>query len=172
MPSGINPVPMRTHGSRQTGPSKAGVGLRVRTWWQRDRLDEKLSRGADPAARPELTLRALQLCTPETRAQLSAAIETIVREARGRPGFPLAALSLRRAEVRAATADLLVLAARLRDTRAIDAQGAAMTRLLVTDGRSPVYEAGKASDLGRAVQLARLALDPVAMELDTLHQAA
>jgi hypothetical protein len=102
---------------------------RVETWWKRDRLDEQLARGADPNAAAELRLRAAQLVSTAGRVELADALETVVREARGR-----------HAAVQACADDLLALARRLRDEGPVDVRGAAMTRRLVADlaGSRPV----------------------------------
>jgi uncharacterized membrane protein len=112
---------------------------RLKVWWQRDRLDEQLARGADSLADAALHRRAEQLGSPTERLRLAEALESILRDART-PRAPLTArLSPRRAEVRACTIDPLALARRLSDARPIDVHGAAMVSKLLFDGASPLY---------------------------------
>jgi hypothetical protein len=149
MPSGIYPVPPfhQHRGARRSFPPSPGQ--RLRTWWERDLLDEQLAQGDDREATPELRLRAAQLVSPAERVKLANGVETVVRETRGR-----------QAAVRASADDLLALAQRLCDERPIDVRGAAMTRRLLTDrATSPLYRADVESSLQEAVRSARLALD-------------
>jgi hypothetical protein len=149
MPNGIYPVPPfhQQRASRSVAPS---LWQRLKTWRERDRLDEQLAQGGDREAIAELRLRAAQLVSPTGRVELAIGVERAVREARGR-----------QAAVRACAEDLLALAQRLRDERPIDVRGAAMTRRLLTDrATSPLYRADAESSLKEAVRSARLALDP------------
>ena len=163
MPNGMDPVLTSLRIRKKTGsPSRAsrpGVGLRLRTWWRRDHLDEQLADGTDPRTNAELTLRAEQLSSDAERARLADALEGVVQEA----NKPLAFLKLlvRRREVRACADELLALAHRLRDDRPIDLRGAAMTVLLLSSGRSPLYSKGAGVPLREEVRKARLALDEV-----------
>jgi hypothetical protein len=168
MPSGIYPVPQFHQYSDPS--SLPTLGQRLKTWWQRDRLDEQLARGADHEASAELKLRASQLVSPTRRLVLSGTIERAVREARVGPAMNA---SLRRADVLECADELQTLAARLRDPRPIDARGAAMTRQLLADGgTSPLYRADTGRSLQSAVRSARLALDPIETGNASLASAA
>ena len=137
--------------------------LRLRTWWQRDELDEQLEHGAQPAigADTPLAYRAAQLRRRSTRNALAAALEDAVREAH-KAWSVSARLPLARAEVRACADDLVALALRLRADEPIDLRGAAMVARLVLNGTSPLY--GDAPVALRSVaRSARLALDPPAL---------
>jgi hypothetical protein len=136
---------------------------RLRAWWLREELDERLARGAGPDTDPLLSRRAAQLMEPSTRKHVADALQIALDDAR-RTWSLGARLPLRRAEIRACAQDIVALAARLRDDRPIDVEGAAMAARLVYDGTSPMYRDG-AVPLRYAVRSARLALDPV--ELDT-----
>ena len=174
MPSGIHPVTSFHHPPGGTSSSRPSLWQRVETWWKRDRLDEQLARGADPNAAAELRLRAAQLVSTAGRIDLADALETAVREARGRQGA-----------VRACADDLLALARRLRDERPIDVRGAAMTRRLLSGlararpvGRVPFratsapYPADTESSLREAVRSAQLALEPVEPDEGSFRSAA
>jgi hypothetical protein len=150
MPSGIYPVPEFRHHRGAPRSFPPSLRQRLKTWWERDRLDEQLAQGFDREASAELRLRAAQLVSPAGRVELANAVEAVVRETRGR-----------QAAVRASADDLLALAQRLRDERPIDVRGAAMIRRLLTDrATSPLYRIDGESSLQEAVRSAKLALDP------------
>ena len=146
------------------------ASLRVRTWWLRDELDERLARGADPESDPLLSRRAAQLSSPATRRELADALERDLREVRNRWSLT-ARLPLRRAAVRECADDLLALAQRLRDDRPIDVAGAAMAARLIFDGTSPLYRDGPLT-LRYSLRSARLALDPIETDVSELSTAA
>jgi hypothetical protein len=150
MPSGIYPVPP-LHQDRSAPRSfLPSLRLRLKTWRERDRLDEQLAQGFDREASAELRLRAAQLVSAAGRVELAEAVERAVREARGS-----------QAAVRACANDLLTLAQRLRDEGPIDVRGAAMTRRLLTDAAtSPLHRADAQASLRAAARSTRLALDP------------
>jgi hypothetical protein len=154
MPNGIYPVPV-IH--RRSG--EMALGVRLRTWSRRDLYDERLAAGADPAASPELELRARQLSSQFQRARLASSLEHVVSEAYDRPlGFSTQE-PLRRSEVRNCADDLFSLARRLRDERPINVQGAAMASRLLNDSTGPLNTWPARFTLRRAVRSARLALD-------------
>ena len=156
MPNGIFPRPnVRT--TSHSGPRWA-IGTRLRTRWQRNRIDEQLATGVTPNTLTPLGLRAAQLHSPATRGALANALVEVVGEARrGEP------MNLRqrpqRAEVRVEAEALLALASRLREPTPIDVRGAAKVALLVNDRRSPLYRPGTTT-LGDALTEAHAALIP------------
>jgi hypothetical protein len=161
MPNGIYPVPpLDTHqevgsGSR-SGEHRPGAGLRLRTWWRRDRLDEQLAQGTDPNASAELALRSEQHRSEAYRIRMAKAIEATVSETRQPPA--LGGLLIRRRLIYECADQLIALAHRLRDAEPIGTRGAAMTSLLVSDIRSPLYLQAGISPR-EAVRSVRLALD-------------
>jgi hypothetical protein len=148
------------------------ISLKVRTWWHRDELDERLAHNADPMSDPLLARRAAQLRSRSTRAHLADALESALRDARSTWSLT-ARLPLRRGAVRECADDVLALARRLRHADPIDVTGAAMVARLIFDGTSPLYRDGTSSLHGGgtllryALRSARLALDP--METDVAH---
>ena len=46
-----------------------GTSLKLRTWWMREELDEKLAHGADPESDHMLSRRAEQLTSRKTRTR-------------------------------------------------------------------------------------------------------
>jgi hypothetical protein len=168
MPNGIFPGTLyQSHPS--PGPS---LGLRLRTRWRRDRLDGELASGADPAASPELGLRAAQLQSGTVRSRIANAIvEMLARAHEPNLGRFTVAGQQQDVEIREYADNLRALVARLRDDRPIDIQGAAMTAQLVNDRSSPLFRDGD-QDLGSAVLSARLALDRSAQVRQDLARAA
>jgi hypothetical protein len=167
MPSGIFPVP-----EFHPTPSRSGPTLAVRVWTRlwRNRLDQELALGADPAASASLGLRAAQLRSRNERARLAnMLVETLGDARRGEPvtirGRP------QRAVVRACADDLLALVLRLRDDHPVDIRGAAMTARLVSDGASPLNHRVE-QDLRHALQDLRIALDTPAQITHELATAA
>ena len=157
MPYGVFPRPNVRTNTAHSGP-RWGTGMRLRTRWQRNRLDEQIAAGVTPSTLTPLGLRAAQLHSPATRAALANALVEAVGEARrGEP------MNLRRrpqrAEVRAEAEAVLALASRLRESTPIDVSGAAKVALLVNDRRSPLYRPG-ATKLGDALTEAHAALIP------------
>ena len=160
MPNGIFPRPnVRT---APPGPSW-GIRTRLSTRRHRNRLDEQLAAGVKPSTLTPLGLRAAQLHSPATRAQLANALVEAVGEARD--GEPMNIRKRpQRAEVRAEAEAVLALASRLRESTPIDVRGAARVALLVNDKASPLYRPG-ATTLGHALTEAHAALIP-SHELD------
>lgn len=154
MPNGIYPNP------RLRPQANGTAGLRIRTWWQRQRLDEELARGTDPASDPALALRSRQLAGQAERLRLADALDAVVHDPRS-PSFSVQ-LQPRRLQLRECAGDVLALVSRLRDGHPIDVQGVAMVSLLLTDGASPLYYAGAPCSLRHTVRSARHALDPIA----------
>jgi hypothetical protein len=142
-----------------------GTSLKLRTWWMREELDEKLAHGADPESDPMLSRRAEQLSSGKTRSRTADAFVDALDEAR-KAWSPSARLPLRRAEVRACANDVVALAQRLRDDQPVDVQGVAMATRLIFDGTSPMYRDGSVT-LRYALRSARLALDPVEVVTET-----
>jgi hypothetical protein len=141
------------------------TSLRLRAWWRRDELDDRLAHGADPESDPLLARRAEQLQSRSTRLHIATALAGALDESR-KIWSVSARLPLRRVEIRQCADDIDALVARLRDGDPIDFQGAAMAARLIFDGTGPMYRNGSIS-LRYAVRSARLALDPVEAVIDS-----
>jgi hypothetical protein len=116
-------------------------------------LDEQPAQGADPAASPELALRADQLRSPTERARIANALVEALGDAR-RVGEPLTIRSLGyRAAVQDAADDILALALRLRDDQPIGTASLATAAWLVGSRSSPMRRAN-AGDLHDAIRAA------------------
>lgn len=137
--------------------SPAGLTRHWRAWSRRDVLDRLLIDGAPPDASPELALRALRLTREGHRYRLAAELEAIVSAAdRGEPAQTVLDVCVE--AVREARGSLLELAARLCDGPC-GARGVAMTRRLLRDPCSPVYEPAARDPLSQAARAALLALE-------------
>lgn len=133
----------------------AHIGVRL----HRARLDAILAEGADPAASPELQLRARQLTRPSHRQALAAGFEKALAAAEGpRPRFS-SAVAPAKYEVRAARAALLELCQDLRERPTVAPAGMALARQLLTDGTSPLYIESRNDALWHALRRATAALD-------------
>lgn len=117
------------------------------------KLDAKLAAGADPDQDPMLAHRAARLTTSRSRRALAAAVRNLVARSE-RPQGLSAAAPLARANVLHERARLTQLADRLDGDRPVDARGVAATRLLLTDGTSPLYAGGDLRELAEAVETA------------------
>ena len=160
MPDGVYPIP------------RPSLSVRMRTRRRRDRLDDALASGADPASSPELSLRAAQLQSQAVRTQLANAIVGVLGKAHEPHLGRFTATGTRQhAVVREYADNLRALVARLRDEQPIDLQGVAMTARLVNDRTSPLYRQG-GENLGAAVLSVRLALDRSVPVQQDLSQAA
>jgi hypothetical protein len=168
MPNGVYPVPRFRAASE---PTRRSLGRRVSVWLHRVELDEQLAAGAQPSAGSLLQDRTEQLSSVRARARLASSLAETLSEARRPAPIHGARLPLRRREIRNCDEDIIALIRRLEDESAIDAQGAAMVTLLLTDGASPLYRAGDRS-LRFAIRSARLALDPVEVSEPSLVDAA
>jgi hypothetical protein len=122
-------------------------------------LDDALAAGSDPAASPELALRAHRLLRPATRAGLARGLRRVVADASIGLRHPSAAVRPARGSVRACAPQLLTLAAELGDP-GIRVQGVALTRRLLADGFGPLFMPGPDEALLEAVEQAREALCP------------
>jgi hypothetical protein len=123
------------------------------------RLDAELAAGADPASAPLLERRAHQLTAASTRRSLARSLEDLIRRAE-QPPLPSFVLTPLWGRIRACRDALLGLAERLRDNRAVDVQGVAMVKVLLTDGRSPLYFEHASHSLPFLARRALFALDP------------
>jgi hypothetical protein len=170
MPPGVFPVPKFRQS--ESDPARPSLALRVRTRRQRDRLDDELARGADPAASAELDLRASQLRSVSGRRELANALVEALGDARG-PNLGAFRMKRRRqhAAIREAGDDLQALVERLRDGEPIDVRGAAMTARLLNDAASPLHQ-DSGQDLRHAIRAAWVALSSTRRAAEDLARAA
>jgi hypothetical protein len=130
--------------ARLFGPG-ARTRLAARLWGAS--LDRALAEGADPAHCPRLAARAAHLTCRATRAKLAGTVERFVLAAE----LPASGGRVRpaRGGVRANRAQMLELAARLRDDAPVYARGIAECKLMLRDGTGPAYVDRRGDDLAR-----------------------
>jgi hypothetical protein len=139
----------------------SAVLMCLRVVGSRDALDTALARGADPASRPELAIRAAQLARPRHRRALARTLRGFVAEA-SRPSPPVrsAAVVICRHQIRAQAGDVLALAGRLDNPRLAYAAGIAVAQRLITDVvESPLYVACDDGRLGHLTLRAATSMD-------------
>jgi hypothetical protein len=147
-------------------PQRRRVGWRRRLrWallarWHAETLDRALAAGVGADAGALTVVRAEQLTTRRSRHQLAAGLERVRRDATSNLSGWTAVVTPDRHEVAAATPEIAALERRLRDAGRIDAAGAAMVRLLLTDGTSPLYDPVGAGSLARHLRAVAGALGP------------
>jgi hypothetical protein len=135
----------------------AGVWQRLSARILADRLDSELASGASPDARLGLALRARVLVGSKYRRDMAATAQRILETTAGR-SLPVPVC---RSRVRASSAELADLIARLLAPGPVSAQGVAQARTLLTDARGPIFDPGCRSDLRARVRAAVDALDPL-----------
>jgi hypothetical protein len=149
--------------------SETGGGIVVRCAGLRDRLvarfraarlDQELARGVPPEASAPLVLRAQTLIAPSTRAGLAREIDRILREAVSGYVWVISRVAPRRREVLDAAEELNALARRLVAPGPVSADGVARVRLLLTDGRGPLYFHGATDRLQTLASVALDSLEP------------
>jgi hypothetical protein len=170
MPYGIYPVPTLHPNPSPATDAAPSFTLRLRTWWKRHRLDEQLSRGADPASTAELGLRSAQLRSRAVRSDLADALVERLNNARLVEPL-MVKVRLQYRDILDCADELMALVQRLRDERPVEVRGAAVTARLLTDRAGPLYRPGGPS-LRDALRSARLALDVSAPAGQDLRVAA
>jgi hypothetical protein len=129
------------------------MGLRAR------RVDRDLAGGLGSGASAELTRRAEQLTSQETRTRLARALEAAVHLAHASPPQLAAPGGIQRHAVRENSKSLLRLAERLREERSVNVQGVAIVRVLTSEGAGRLYWARAPRPLGQVVRSALRAID-------------
>ncbi len=139
--------------SRLTAPPLA---VRVAARLRRCRLDHALSQGSDPAGSPLLAARAAQLSREGNRRRIAEALERMALSADQHPAC--AQIVPSRTAVLFNRADLLQIAALLRDDRRLYTRGMAILTVFVTDGTGPAYADRHGEVIAGQLQLARASL--------------
>ena len=73
---------------RRVARIRISLQVRVRTFLNRDRLDDELAHRVEPHATPEHTLGAVQLCSPDFRRRSANCLVVCLGNARGLRGQP------------------------------------------------------------------------------------
>jgi hypothetical protein len=117
--------------------------------WHAETLDRALAAGVGPYAGALIAVRAEQLTTARSRRRLAAGLARVRRDAGDELSGCTAVVVPDRHEVAAAALEIAALEGRLLDGARVDAAGAAMLQLLLTDGSSPLYDPVGAGSLAR-----------------------
>jgi hypothetical protein len=128
--------------------------------WHADTLDRELAAGANPRDSALLAMRAHQLTTGYSRRQLAAGLARVQRDADSELSVLTAVAAPDRFEVPAAANEIATVERRLRDGEPLDAAGAAMLRLLLSDATSPLYDPVGPGSLARHLRAVAAALEP------------
>jgi hypothetical protein len=136
------------------------LSLGLAGWWRGAKFDEELAAGADPAADPRLAAHATRLARPHQIAAVADGLERAVVAADRPQPLLSSAVPVRAREVLASRDELLSLVALLRTTPTPPARALALSRRLLLDGASPLFNPDADGTLGGAVDEARLAFHP------------
>lgn len=153
---------------QQTRPARSGLTTAtiraqhvlhsIRAQFGQGRVDEELASGVPPDSNPFLRERARYLASRDSRLKMARGLGRTLHQVE-RPVLHTSQVPVRSRAVRAAAPALQMLAERLRGTLPIGPQGAARTKILLTDGSGPLYNPGSGSDLSAAAGCALAALD-------------
>ena len=143
-------------------PHLVGLVGTVRARWESSRrravADEWLIWGARPQpASPLLAARAAELTSAKTRCQLAALARRIVAEQRDPR---CRAYVVNRPAIRRHFELFVALAERLESQKPVAVQGMARAARLLNDGGGPLYDPGRAEELGPTLTRAVRELDP------------
>ena len=150
------------YGAAPTGGDTARrLHARLRATFRRSELTRVLAEGADPAASPELALRAGQLTSARNRRMLARALRRTIDEAHRPPLARSRAVIIRRGAVLEAEDAIRTMIARLASPHPVQAQGMAMAERIITnaDG-SPLYNPAERGALQREITVATAAMEP------------
>jgi hypothetical protein len=128
-------------------------GARLLAGLRGQKLDHLLAAGADPGGSEQLAARARRLTSRATRGKTAAGLERMMREQSSRRR-----VLPRGAAIRANAPRLQELAALLRGSTPLYAQGIAMLRALLTDGTGPAYTDSRGDVLARGLERARASM--------------
>ena len=132
---------------------------RVRTWLHSRSIDERLAQGVAPEENVECALRAYELTGSRMRHHLAGGFERAIASITRARVSPFAILDRR--QVLGALPELHALRARLDSAAMPSAQGVARARLLLTDGRGPLYNSATERDLRDALRTVLDAFDRI-----------
>lgn len=139
---------------------RARLRERLAARWRGHFLDAQLARGVAPETGAALALRAHDLGEPQIRLALARGVQRALDQARSPQRPSRFRVPVCKTEVVAAADQLDELAKRLRNPGLLASPGLASVRLLLTDGRSPLYLRGTTGELRVSVSRALEALEP------------
>jgi len=115
--------------------------LRLKVFLTRVKLDRTIADESSHEATPALALRAEQLTGRRTRRRIASKLRAVVEYAERNDSVSprLSAVMIEPAAVRAGREAILGLADRLQSTAPLSARGVVLSRALLTDGHSPLF---------------------------------
>lgn len=122
------------------------------------RIDQALAAGVSPDSGVAISLRAHALIGMRARRAFSRGLRDLIVQARA-PAGPATPVPVCRRQIIRAQELIEATAHRLLEDRPVSARGVAQIRLLLTDGRSPVYDDPNAGNLLPALRAASSALE-------------
>jgi hypothetical protein len=134
-------LPVAGHDSRQAGDARPwSARMRARLW--AGRYDREIEDGVSPAPASPLAVHRARLVSPRERDDLAHALRLAMHDAAVASHFnarvPIRSIAVHDcADVIAAVCD------RLTDPFPVRPRGMARLRLLLSDGRGPLYRSGK-----------------------------
>src|SRR5438552_4482543 len=137
--------------------TRAPSPLRLRVLLTRSQLDALLAAGADPASDLALRLRAAQLVSTRTRAEVARDLERALHGA-SRGQSLSAAIPLNEHALAAARPAIEHLVTALRSSAAARPAGVARAAQLLTESASPLYAPSELDALHRAARSSLFAL--------------
>lgn len=130
----------------------------MRAQMSQSRLDQELASGVRPDTDPLLRERARQLLSRDSRLKMASGLGQALHQGE-RHALITPQVPVRSRAVQDAAPILEMVASRLRGSLPIGPQGAAKTKILLTDGSGPLYNPNSESDLKAAAGRALAALD-------------
>jgi hypothetical protein len=135
--------------------------LRIRVYLFRGRLDRQLASGHDSEESAALALRARQLSSPRARAQVASNLRGVVDYADSHESRrAISAVVIETGAVRRAREAIIGLAERLEASAPVHPAGVALAEVLLTDGRSPLFNPNPEQTIAEAVRRVQAALRP------------
>jgi len=119
-----------------------------------DRIDHDLAQGASPDGSVTAALRAQLLTSTSTRQLLARGLQRAVDIAMTPAVASSRAAAQNRPRIREVAADLDELGRRLLADGPVSVRGVARTKVMLTDGAGPLYNARQADQLGAQIRAA------------------
>ncbi len=162
MPAIADPYASQYGTAAPSGDAARRLHARFLMALQRSELTRVLAEGADPAASPQLALRAEQLTSTRNRRVLARAMRRTIDEAHRPPLARSRVVIIRRGAVLDAEGAIRTMIARLTSPHPVQAQGMAMAeRILTNADASPLYNPAERGTLERQIAAATATMDPV-----------
>jgi len=135
----------------------------VLVWLRASRLDRELAAGVSPDTNKELALRARMLVRPVARRRLAHSLDRLATAAIHSSTKRRVHVPLCLDRIEEAAADFQTLIDCLVLPGPVSVRGIAQLRMLLGDGRGPIYHPGSTDDLASRIRQVTEALEPLAL---------